>query len=817
MRSRHRPDRPFVAGLAFAFFLSTLAPYFPSEARADDDGPKDAAIASLQKAQEELATVSRALAAMRATLDPKEFDLDAVTASLESDPAKCIAFVRDRIKLEPYRGLLRGARGTLIAGAGNSLDRAMLLAKLLLGKGGPTVRIVHGALAKEDAEALLGEALHRLASPMQGSGLDAGRVEKFATGCGLDAAATVAKWKEQEAQRANMAKELEDRSTQDTAAILEALDKAGVKLGDEAMASHDELVALLSDHFWVQVKEGEKWIDLDPSFTDAAPGKARGKGKTQFPIDQVPSALAHSVHMKLVLERVVGGKAEEVTLLARLLPSAECMGERCLFAILPSESNTQANLEQGMKGPDQGMKALDAMKVFQPSLVVGDEESSGRPFDLDGQVYEVTPKGALGAGDIVGARVSGLLEHGLGGERGAEKKSLLASLRLEWTISGPGRPERIYRRVLVDRIPPEARAAGTWDLPASSEADFRSLRVRLLRESSFSITPGRMSDAIAESITCHALQRLVDFASAIVQEGLGGPKVDLSAQFGQGCHGLPAPLLRYELARVQRMERVAAAAGCVAFYGSPSVVCWGMDARCDASGQPSTIRHSLDIVENPVRYASVSSSPGPEAPRPCVLALRQGVDDTGIERLLLEDPGHAMNASNVFRVARESGVETVALAPGQEEGLKSLECSAAARERLGADLRAGYAVVVPTRPVTVGGERAVAWWRVDPHTGASLGILEDGSGGDAAETLTVTAVLKGLVLGVALGFVCIFLAAISGTNPPTWRYGIVCMLLGVGVGLAPLKGLATLGGIIAGILAGGIWMGSGGPLDKPMW
>ena len=63
----------------------------------------------------------------------------------EFDPQKIFRFVADKIRYEPYAGILRGALGTLEAGAGNSVDKALLLAALL-DRSGVAYRFVRGPL-----------------------------------------------------------------------------------------------------------------------------------------------------------------------------------------------------------------------------------------------------------------------------------------------------------------------------------------------------------------------------------------------------------------------------------------------------------------------------------------------------------------------------------------------------------------------------------------------------------------------------------------------------------------------------------------------
>jgi len=72
------------------------------------------------------------LTSRSASFPPEAWDIKALAATFDGDPERAFQFVRDSIGFDPYRGVLRGAAGTLIARAGSAADRSLLLAALLV-------------------------------------------------------------------------------------------------------------------------------------------------------------------------------------------------------------------------------------------------------------------------------------------------------------------------------------------------------------------------------------------------------------------------------------------------------------------------------------------------------------------------------------------------------------------------------------------------------------------------------------------------------------------------------------------------------------
>ncbi len=97
---------------------------------------------------------------------PTASDADPVGAlaeDLDYDTDRIFRFLADDVRYEPYAGILRGARGTLAARAGNSVDKSLLLAALLDASKVP-YRFARGTLDPTTAARILGSTVIDAAS-----------------------------------------------------------------------------------------------------------------------------------------------------------------------------------------------------------------------------------------------------------------------------------------------------------------------------------------------------------------------------------------------------------------------------------------------------------------------------------------------------------------------------------------------------------------------------------------------------------------------------------------------------------------------------
>lgn len=166
--------------------------------------------------------------------DPMAVSVDARAASFRS-VEEAQRWVRENIAFEVYAGSIRGARGTLLAGAGNALDRALLLGAIAESMGFDW-RLVRGNLSAEDTTRLLLEVTPD--GQLTGSGVPR--------------------------------------------------DANGYRPAADARRN-----SVASDHYWVRVRDRGTWRDADPTLPWVEYGDAAVPGGDSFSPEEITPDAIH--------------------------------------------------------------------------------------------------------------------------------------------------------------------------------------------------------------------------------------------------------------------------------------------------------------------------------------------------------------------------------------------------------------------------------------------------------------------------------------------------------------------------------------------
>ena len=252
--------------------------------------------------------------------------------------------MRDSIGFDPYRGVLRGAEGTLVARAGSDADRALLLATLL-GEMGFTTRFAFADLDEPTASTLVERSLASPAEPMAGAG--AGEVLDPGL---LDAVA--------------------GRARRDHALLLGALGDLSSGLGT---GPGRDVAADLAHHVWVQLGREGEWVDLDPTLPDAQEGQSLVPAASTA--NAIPDEERASVTVRVLAENLVDGAVEQSIPLDQRLDAATATSATLLLTFLP-EGGGSGLLDIGASGGPPSS--------YQPVLLVDGVATTGSPIQVLG-------------------------------------------------------------------------------------------------------------------------------------------------------------------------------------------------------------------------------------------------------------------------------------------------------------------------------------------------------------------------------------------------------------------------------------------------
>ena len=692
---------------------------------------------------------------------------------LGAERAKLFAWVHDQTALVPYTGLLRGATGVMMDRVGNELDRSLLLAELLKQAGGE-VRLAHATLDPANASKLADawQKAPRAAlpttpeDPAAAANLEAA-LAAFGVDHGKGAAARTDIAKKAQAQVDIQAGEL--------AKLVEAT---------PAAAAND--AAVFADHWWVQVKDGEAWTDLD--LAESAPGTSLVAATETLGVADVPENLQHQIVIRVVGEVWHGAKREESTLVEHAFAPASYYGQRLVVTATPLDFDlTKVNAAKDR--PAAVRAALIAQTEWIPMIVMGiapvvhySVTDRGELYDqMDPNaaatraaraVQQATKNGVGGATDML----EGMPDGTEGSNQPAPKPAVAphSGFTAEWIeieVRTPNAPPRTIRRTVFDELAVADRASAK---PTQLTDDAKLDRgLALFGETEVLAQFARIPSGMIAARLAKFLAAAKPTVLAVVRnDGKPAPD-DAKVAYSQA---LPPPGELEDLA----VSRFAWSTAPVFVDQLDVLTAW---RRLQPVDGVLKSRKWFDIMTNGVR----GWGPPQDARK---ARLAQGIADTVAESVLrpcVAGNGPCFRAPNTSDAFADSKGWAVTTAASSIAGMPAPAHVVAAK-----DLEGGYSLVVPP------GGKVATWWRLRPETGEVLG--EGALGGQ--EGVDYVSLMKGITIGVGLG-VC---EVTSSTLDQMTACAAAVAIGGSGL-FAVGQTTAAACGLIAQLLAAGLALG----------
>ena len=621
------------------------------------------------------------------------WDPEYVVALVGRDPDSLYRWVQENTSWIPYRGVLRGPTGVLMDRQGNSLDRALLLAELLR-RAGHSVRLARTEIPMERAVAMLPELVARRperADLEQVAG-DVVPIAESADRYGLDGKAIEQTLENHDETTTELLKRVEERVASQTTRLLETVDAIGPFA--EWRSRADSALAMLRDHWWVQVETDDSWSDLDIVRHDGTSTPPMPAPLEIVAPLSVAASLHHQVTIRVVTERFTQGRLVEERVLEHTLRPSDVIGQPIVLQFWPSDwpalESTTVQTARSLR-----QRALE-QDGWSAALVIGNDAVATAA--LDASAGAARPASGIGGlGDA--------MANALAPRRDGEDDQLTAT-SIDFVIDVPGRKSRVIRRSVFDLIGPAARHAGVTAVTLDEGQKLRRSLSLMMRTEILPLG-AQPNAAFVAHLAARNMLANADLLRAVSQPGFGSD-ARLTDSLLQTAEPGVGPL--YALA-VLRHEAISTAV----FLDQPTILTRHRFPR--VVGDSVGLVDATDIVANEVGI-TLSESDG------FMARLAQGTWDTNLEALLGLAGGPAGNAAAAFEESRN----WLALTRDDKERLRELELPADAMTRIGQDLESGYTVVVPQRPVTVDRQEFSAWWRIDRQTGNALGIGENGWG-----------------------------------------------------------------------------------------
>jgi large repetitive protein len=481
--------------------------------------------------------------------------------------------------------------------------------------------------------------------------------------------------------------------------------------------SDPTLNSTLQQHFWVQYASNSAgpFQNADPSFSGAQLGQVFGTAQTTF--TTVPASLETTVAIELDAE--IYNQAETLFGVGDGLSSAPVLN-----ATFATDQTAGRPLAIGhiVTSSSIGGAIFSAQNnTYTPYVAYGNENTDpSQDTIVTGTEYqEEFTNFPLGTTVVTG-------------------------VFLTFTVTDSNGNTQTFNKTLLDLIGYSARQNGSSvsvsvtpsGQPSISPDDLTAVNVLASLQNSGQIQQ--------YATTATAIQAQLTPLAAAAANPSSPPTAAQSAAYAQlQPLGVDATMvmLRFTSAAFaafsDRTDAITTSANYVkAYFNSPRLIVVTNHVATAATGNTSTVTQELDLLKDD---KSSIPLPGQNPSATVSYNLMRGGMESTVESQVYQALAQSFTpqsgvtlvgtyaVADIFAAAQQQGIGLIELTSANAGQVNNLPITADAQARISNALAANLIVVAPSSPVALSGGNTYGWYQIDPTTGATESVGEDGA------------------------------------------------------------------------------------------
>ena len=455
------------------------------------------------------------------------------------------------------------------------------------------------------------------------------------------------------------------------------------------------LIAIVRDHWWVEAHIGGSWTDLDPSFAGASVGDVFASEIATDGTDRIAELTddhRHLVTLRLDIETYnqlnLGGQPIRNTYLDHTFRVVEVATSSVTFA------NHVTSEGQG------GLVYANTIHTYAPFLYIEDLDQI-----FWGESYqELLTNFPLATTFITGAWLS-------------------------FEITDLDGVVTTYERTLRDRLGYDMRTyGGTPDIAIDggspgifSEFDIYSISLfpGTVPTNVYETRRASMTGTLSQLATdAQRMQELVDLEPLSIELQTEAAQLRARYQLNLSFF-LNAISMSFAEAAGRASRSTQDALYVKAYHNSPRLIIVSHEISDNVAQLNVDLRTTL---ERTIAY------PGQGVPATFAFNLFKGINESWLEGEVLDAVAGAQvqTTAVVMQAAHDQGIPFVYISKVNLDLLPDLDLTAEAMARITRAVLDGKLVNLPTAAPLINGEPAMGWWEIDPNTGETIGVMENG-------------------------------------------------------------------------------------------